>query len=192
QVDIGRHLQGKVLVRFRYGETASAGVDRLFVIPHLPEVVCQIATYPSQPWLVVEAGGQGFGFPEIFEDAREFSERQERVTKVEAKIDGLRHVRSRLGKTVERVDSVFEVRDRLTIRRPGRRFEPRPSEINGRTLPELPRECMVGQSLDLFGQAIRVVVLDSPDELSVEGAPPPLEQGIIGYLTGEAMLERVF
>ena len=50
---------------------------------------------------------------------------------------------------------------------------------------------MVGQPLDLVGQAVGIEPLDGFDDPGVEGAPPLLEQAAVGDLVGQRMLEGV-
>ena len=50
---------------------------------------------------------------------------------------------------------------------------------------------MVGQPLDLLGQAVPGERLDGLDDAGVQHAPPLLEQAAVGHLVGQGVLEGV-
>jgi hypothetical protein len=60
-----------------------------------------------------------------------------------------------------------------------------------RFLPHLAPERVVGQSLDMFGQTVRIELFDSLDDPGVEGTPALLQEAAVGHLMGERVLEGV-
>src|SRR3954466_2834810 len=75
---------------------------------------------------------------------------------------------------------LLEVRDRLAIRRARLRFEPRLPRISDRLVPHLAAEGMVGEPLEVLGQAVGVPALDGLHDLSVQRAPALPEQAAVG------------
>ena len=71
--------------------------------------------YPSESPLIVERSGQDLGFLETPLDPGEFSQREERASKVEANIDGLLLRFARLWEMGQRRQRLFEVPDRFPI-----------------------------------------------------------------------------
>ena len=51
---------------------------------------------------------------------------------------------------------------------------------------------MVGEPFELLGQTVGRESLDGVHDVSVEGAPPLLQQAAVGNLMGERVLEGVF
>ena len=119
------------------------------------------------------------------------AEREERVPEVEAEVDGQLGRLPGLGEMAEGPERLLQVGDGLAVGRPRHGPEPRLAEIGDRLLPQLPAQGVVGQPLDLLGEALGREPLDGLDDAGVQGAPPLLEQALVGHLVGERVLERV-
>ena len=180
------------------GEGFGNGLDPLRRRVHVARVpasplvqVAHIGRHPSEPPLVVERPGQGFGFPEIPLDPREFCQREERVSQVEADIDGLLQRLASLGEMGQRRQRLLEVRERLPVGRAGEGLGPGLPEVGHRLLPRFAPQRVVGQPFDVLGQPVGIEPLDGLHDLAMEGAPPVLEQTAIGHVVGQGMLEGV-
>ena len=53
-------------------------------------------------------------------------------------------------------------------------------------------ECVMGEPFDLFGESVRIEMLDGLNDFGVEGTPSLLRKTPIGYLVSEGMLESVY
>ena len=80
----------------RVAERLGNGIDRLRKRAHVdgmtasgPVMAAHVGRYPSQAALVLKSPGQSLGFPETPFDSPEFCQRVERVSEVEADVDGL-------------------------------------------------------------------------------------------------------
>ena len=69
---------------------ALAEHDGLVGVACQQTMVEQIGRDPPQPVLIVQGFGEGFGVLQVDEDALELAQRIERITQVEAQINGLR------------------------------------------------------------------------------------------------------
>src|SRR5689334_9000565 len=65
-------------------------------------------------------------------------------------------------------------------------------KVAGRFRPGLASICMMGQSIEVLCQAVRIYLLDRFHDSHVEGAPPVLQQTAIRHFVGQRVFEGVF
>jgi hypothetical protein len=63
--------------------------------------------------------------------------------------------------------------------------------VQNRFVPDFAPQGMVRQPIDLFGQTIRIVLLQGCNDLCMQGSPPLMQQATIGNLVGQRMFEGV-
>ena len=97
----------------------------------------------------------------------------------------------RVRQPCQRGQGVFEPRHGFAMRPAGGRLSTRLARISHSVLPCLTPERVVGQPLDVLGQAIAMERLDGLHDPRVERPPALVEQAAVGHLVGERVLERV-
>src|SRR5262249_56735357 len=65
-------------------------------------------------------------------------------------------------------------------------------DMGDRLLPYLVLNSVVGQPVDVLGEPVSIAPLDRADDASMQDLAPNVEQGAVGDLMGERMLEGVF
>ena len=115
----------------------------------------------------------------------------ERVPEVDVDVDGQLGRLPGLGETAEGPERLLQVGDGLAVGGPRHGPEPRLAEIGDRLLPQLPAQGVVGQPLDLLGDALGREPLDGLGDAGVQGALPLVEQAPVRDLVRERVLERV-
>ena len=137
--------------------------------------------------------GERLGLVQVVDSRLGFARaRRATARKLEPQVDGLLAGRAARRQVPERLERLLEVGHRLAVRRARRRLRARPAA--GRRPPcshTSPRTRMVGEPLDVLGQAVGVQRLDRLHDPRVQRAPPLLEQAAVGDLVGERVLERV-
>src|SRR5262249_2617217 len=173
------------------GERAPADLRRLLPLPENVEREDHVAEDPAQPASVTEVGHESLAYPQAVEGSSEFEQRCERMTKLESEVDRelqrltIRRRRSKRGQRL------FEALDGFPISTATHRLVPSPTKVGNRLVLLLGSERMVGEMIDLLGEAIRVGLLDSVDDPRVEEASTFLEQATVCDLVGQGVLERV-
>src|SRR3989449_8332843 len=91
-------------LEWNIAETLGDGLDRLRRRAHRCDVTARVhvmaahvGRHPSESSRIVKRSGQRFGFPEIPQDSRELAQREERLTKVETKVDRALDLLARVG-----------------------------------------------------------------------------------------------
>src|SRR5690348_4090550 len=87
---------------------------------------------------------------------------------------------------------LLEATYRLPVGRSYQRLAASVMQVSDRLLPQLAPHRMVGQPLGMLGQPVRIGALDGADNPRVQGFAPVLNQGAVGDLVGERVLEGVF
>jgi hypothetical protein len=146
---------------------------------------------PSQPGLIAQGLGKGFGFLQADEDPFPLSQREERSAQVETEIDGLREGITRLRQTPEGTERLLEVLHGLAVGRACHGLLPRLPAVRQGLVPHLPPQGMVGQAFDLLGHPVAGERLQGLDDVGIEYPPPLLQEAPVGHLLGEDMLEGV-
>src|SRR5262245_50397539 len=123
-------------------------------------MAAHIRGYPPESPRIVERSGQLFRFLEIAPDRREVVQREERLTKVETKIDRALELLARVGERMQGGQSLPEAACRLAVGRMGQRLRAGLSEVRHRLVPEFALEGVVRQALYLVSQTIRVERLE--------------------------------
>src|SRR5437870_1930387 len=82
-------LQDNILASRGEREGALGSGNRLFMLTHLVEIVCQKEQDPSQPLRVGEGFSEGLGLTQTRQNTLKIAEREERRAQGEAEIDGL-------------------------------------------------------------------------------------------------------
>src|SRR6266849_7717901 len=83
------------------------------------------------------------------------------------------------------------MRDRVTVRRAGRRARRRLPKIVDGFGPNLAAQCVMCELVDLFGETILVQALDRLDDPRMQRAPRLREESSIRDLVGQGVLEGV-
>src|SRR5262249_7938163 len=170
---------------------ALAERERLRQMTGYPEAVAQIDEQLSESPLIAERTHQAFGFAEIAEGPLEFSERNECCSQVKAKIDSQLHPSAGLGQMPAGPEGLLEAAGRLPVGRSCQCLDASLPEIRDRLFPQLTPHGMVSQPLDVLGQPVRVGAFDGADNPGVQRLAPLLEEGAVGDVMGERMLEGV-
>src|SRR5215471_6079887 len=134
-----------------------------------------VARHRCQSALIVEFPGEGFSFPEILFDSSPFHERNQSVSKVKAKIDGLLYGLARLGYVDQRRQRFLETPNSFAMGRAAEGLSTGLLKVGDRLRPVLSQERMVRQPVNLLGQPTRIHSLDCLHDSHVEAAPPVLE-----------------
>src|SRR5262249_12909464 len=116
---------------------------------------------------------------------------REAITCFESQVHGQLAALAPFGQRLERAQRLLETRDRLALGAGPRRLGPRGAVELGRLLPQPTLQRMVGEALDLLGQAPRRHLLDHGDELGMERSALLVEERAVGDLVSEGMLEGV-
>src|SRR5207253_11442385 len=82
--------------------------------------------------------------------------------------------------------STLSLHDALPI------FRPRLTEVSHSLVPDLAPEGMVGETIDVLGQAVGIQLFDRHHNPSVEGPATVLEDTRVGDLVAQGVLERIF
>jgi hypothetical protein len=114
-----------------------------------------------------------------------------RVPQLKANIDGLFQRRLALGKPRQCAEGLLEAHDRLVESRTAGRLDATFARVGSGLVPELATKGMVGQLLDVLGQAIGIELLDRLHDPGVKAASSIRQHTAVGHLVGERMLERV-
>src|SRR5439155_12901240 len=111
---------------------------------------------PPEPTAVVEGRGQSFRFAQVGGDALAFSERMQRTAQGDPDIDGLlaRLVRER--KVLQSLERLFQKRHSFPVGRLGVDFGARLPAVGDGLLPYFTSAGVIGESFDLFDQALRI------------------------------------
>src|SRR5207245_5479639 len=117
----------------------------------------------SESARIVKRSGQPFGFLEIPPDGRELVQREERLAKVETKIDRALDLLARVGQWLQGRQCPLEAGHRLPVGRAAESLRARLPEVSDRLLPHLAPKGMVSQAFDLLGQPIGVERLERLD-----------------------------
>src|SRR2546425_11989067 len=113
QAEIRIKLKSQISEGFGAGPRAPAQLDGSVMVAHQPQIGAGIGQDLPEPTLVAERRGEGFGLPEAIEDSREFSERPERIAKVEPQIDDLLDGGTSFGQVLQSRQCLLKQRDRL-------------------------------------------------------------------------------
>src|SRR6266571_1311277 len=147
---------GKVVLRCdlerNIAETLSDGLDPLRQRTHLCCVTASvhvmaahIGRHPSESSWIVKRSRQLFGLPEMPQGRRELAQREERLAKVEAKIDPALDLLARVGQWLQGRQCLLEPAHRLPVGRMGESLGAGLPEVRDRLLPHLAAEGMVSQ-----------------------------------------------
>src|SRR5215813_14915274 len=191
EVQISRHLEPDISERLGNVLGALAEPDRFPRMTSHPEVVAQMDRKLPESPSIVERPRQALGFAETGEDPLEFSERKECSAQVKAKINGLLQPLAGLRLTPEGRQRLLEARHRLPVGGTPYCLGAGLTEVEDRLLPYLTSHGVVRQPLDVLGQPVRIAAFDGADDAGVQRLPPLLEQGAVGDLMGQRMLEGV-
>jgi hypothetical protein len=131
-----------------------------------PEVVAQIdGQLPESP-LIVERSRQTLGFAETAEDPLEFSERKERGSQAEAKINGPLQRLASLGE-MPGPSAPAEARHGLPIGRARQCLDASLMKVRDGLPHSSPRTAWCNSST--LGQPVRIAAFDGADDAGVQG-----------------------
>ena len=85
----------------------------------------------------------------------------------------------------------LEASDGYPVNRPGEGLGAGLLKVGDRLRPVLAQKRMVGQPVDMLGQPVRIGPLDGLHDQPVKCAPPLMEQGTVGDLVCQRVLEGV-
>jgi len=71
-------------------------------------------------------------------------------------------------------------------------LEPRPAKVRHRFVPHLAPQRVMGQTLDVLGEALGMQALHGVDDAGMQVTATLVQQAAVGDLLGERVLERVF
>src|SRR6185436_5169259 len=148
-------------------EGLAASRDRLDGRARDPEDEALIREDMSEAAALAQGLGEGDRLREVGWAAAVLTGRDEGADEVVSDVEAF-DGRGALRKLLQRLQCLFEAGDRLVIRRPGRRLEPRLSEIDEGLFPELPAHGVMCEPLDLLAEAVCVLRLDGSDDACVE------------------------
>ncbi len=159
---------------------------------HAPAVVAyRVAELPEPP-LITQGLRQRFGLTEgVKAPVHRFSERPERIGKGETEVDGLGERVALLGEMLRGDQCLLKGRHRLPERRARHGLAPCLPVIQQRLVPDLAPEGMVGQAVNMVGQAVACERLKGLDDPRVQHPPPLWEQTAVRHLVGQRVLEGV-
>ena len=177
----------------RLGERPRAPVTHASVgeISDEPLVLTDIEGDPPEPPRVAERLRQLFRFREHDGVPGGVAEKKEGCTQIDPKIDRLRVALARLRQVRQRRQGLFEMRDRLPVRRLAPRLVGGDSQISHRFFPALPLHRVMAEGLRVLGQPVRVEAFDGVHDAGVQGLAPFREQGAVRDVMGERVLEGV-
>ena len=141
--------------------------------------------------LVAERGSQLLGIGEVLADGLDLALGDERAAQTEAKVDRTLARLARLGQMRQRRQRLFEVGLGFAVRRPVQRACASLRQIMHGLLPYLTPKRMVGETLDLFREPVRIARFDGLDDPCVQRPPALVQQAAVRHFVGEAVPEGV-
>src|SRR5262249_47416645 len=136
--------------------------------------------------------GKRLGGVEVVEEPCLFIEWQQGIVQVEAQIDSLFQRVAALGELCQGRQRLLKILYGFTVCRAREGLGASLPAVGECLVPHLAPQGVVGELLDVFGEAVSRELGDGFDDLGVEHTSPLLEQTTVGYLVGEGVLEGVF
>src|SRR5262245_22053085 len=115
-----------------------------------------------------------------------------RTTQVNPQIDGLLMQRAVLRQMRKSRQGLFVTPHGFTRRRALHGLRAGLPAVHQRLVPHLSADGMVGQALDVVGQAVASEPFQSLDNVRMQRPPPLLEETAVRYLVRQGVLEGVF
>ena len=190
---VGRGSAKSHVVR-RLGERPRAPVTPASVgeVSDEPLVLADIEGDPPEPPRVAERLGQLFRFRQHDGVPGGVAEKKEGCAEIDPKVDRLRVALARLGQVRQRRQGLFEMRDRLPVRRLAACLVGGESQISHRFFPALPLHRVMAERLRVLGQSVSVEPFHGGDDLSVKRATALLKEACVRDVMHEGVAEGVF
>ncbi len=147
---------------------------------------------PSKAKIVIDLARQGRRLAQVIVEALVFVQREQHGAKRGVQIDRLLEHVATARETISGGNGLLQIGGGRAQRQSIGRLCRRLPQIRERLVPRLGANCMVGETVDVFGGTIAVESLDGFDDPGVQLAAPALEDAPVRYLVGESVLEGVF
>ena len=145
----------------------------------------------AQPTLIPQLAGQDLGLLHVVQDAVVLTERRQDDPRVEPDIDRLGLGGRAIGQPSERPQRLLEGSPGFAVGRSRSCAHGRLTTVRDRLVPQLSSHRMVGETLGVLGQAVRVERLDHHHDACMELTTRLLQEGGIRHLLGERVPEGV-
>src|SRR5206468_12499923 len=103
-------LKSEIAAGLGHGKSTAAWSDSVVGIIRQPKMHSRICRDPTHPTLISDSIGENFSFAKIVEDSRIFGAREERIAKLQPKIDPLLDCFATLAKMGDASERLFETR----------------------------------------------------------------------------------
>src|SRR4029453_16603443 len=159
---------------------------------NVPQARTDICEDSSQACAIAEPGRQGFGFAHDCQDIVVKPERNERDTKVESRVDGLRECLRRLGQPLQCLKRLTKKLDRGSIRRSSDHSLCGQPKVFGPPVPRLGAYRVTGETLGFLARLIRLSALQRFQGALVQRSPALVQEARVRDFVGQRMFEGVF
>src|SRR6185436_10516605 len=186
-------LQFSVTALGRDGQRALSDLDGLTVLTgNVPQARTDIREDSSQACAIAEPGGQDLGFAHDRQDIVITPERNERDTKVESRVDGLRECLWRLGQLLQCFKRLTKKLDRGSIRRSSDHSFCGQPKVFGPLVPRLGTYRVTGETLGVLARLIRLSALQRLQGVLMQLSPALVQEARVRDFVGQRMFEGVF
>jgi hypothetical protein len=169
-----------------------AGFDRSAMVPRQPGQVCQGPSHQRSLRVIAKRLGELLRVTQMLQDRRELSESDERTSGLEPDVDGALTMDAVLGAMREGCHRLLEPRQCLPVGRASGGLRSGLVTVRDGLLPYLSLQSMMGQTLDLFDDPVRMERFDSPDDSGMKSAAALLQEAPIDDFVSQRMLEGAF
>src|SRR5262245_37084506 len=176
---------------FRERQGSFSGLQRGVEADDGPEVLTQITSGPALSPPIADGSGQRLGLAQMVVGLWQLGECPQRVAQGQPDIDGLFQRRRRRREMAQRAQPLPEELRGLSVC--GRSEGPLAGspQIDDRFVPDLSTKGVMGETIDVLGESLRVDSLDGLDDTGVEHTLSVLENTLIGDLMSQSVLEGV-